>query len=192
MDLSFSRTVVLRMRWQAERLGVPGKTGIGLFVFSAVFFVVAVLPQQAESRVLRMRAEAIQQSLKAEPAQENRAGARKIQGGQALQAFYAFFPKIDSSPLWIKELVQVAAQRDVEITGTEYRMVRERDVKLARYEMVLPIRGKYAQVRGFIADALRAVPVMALTEVALKRQDAESELLDVNLKFNLYLSEGKK
>jgi hypothetical protein len=58
--------------------------------------------------------------------------------------------------------------------------------------MILPVRGKYAQVRGFIADALRAVPAMALADVALKRQDAESELLDVDLKFNLYLSEGKK
>ena len=160
-------------------------------MFSAVFFVVAVLPQQAESKALMMRAEAIQQRLKAEPAQDN--GRKpKIQCDQALQAFYAFFPKIDSSPFWIKELVQVAAQRGVEITGTEYRVVHERDVRLVRYEMVLPVRGKYAQVRGFIADTLRTVPAMALADVALKRQDAESELLDANLKFNLYLREGKK
>ena len=191
MGLSFPRDLLLRMRWQTERLGAAGKTGLGLFVFSAVFFVVAVLPQQAESKALMMRAEAIQQRLKAEPAQDN--GRKpKIQGDQALQAFYAFFPKIDSSPFWIKELVQVAAQRGVEITGTEYRVVHERDVRLVRYEMVLPVRGKYAQVRGFIADTLRTVPAMALADVALKRQDAESELLDANLKFNLYLSEGKK
>lgn len=192
MGLSSPRNVLLRMRWQTERLGAAGKTGLGLFVFSAVFFVVAVLPQQAESKALMMRAEAIQQRLKAEPAQENNGRTPKIQGDQALQAFYAFFPKIDSSPFWIKELVQVAAQRGVEITGTEYRMVHERDVKLVRYEMVLPVRGKYAQVRGFIADTLRTVPAMALADVALKRQDAESELLDANLKFNLYLREGKK
>jgi hypothetical protein len=192
MGLSFPKNMLLRVRWQTERLGAAGKAGVALFVFSAVFFVVAVLPQQAESRALMMRSEAIQQRLKAEPAQENRSRIPKIQGDQALQAFYAFFPKTDSSPFWIKELVQVAATRGVEIIGTEYRMVHERDVKLARYEMILPVRGKYAQVRGFIADALRAVPAMALADVALKRQDAESELLDVDLKFNLYLSEGKK
>lgn len=188
--MSFPRNILPRIRWQTERLGAAGKTGVGLFVFSTVFFIAAVLPQQAESRALMMRAEAIEQRMKAEPVQENRK-APKIKGDQALQAFYAFFPKIDSSPFWIKELVQVAAQRGVEITGTEYRMVHERDVKLVRYEMILPLRGKYAEVRGFIADALRAVPAMALADVALKRQDGESELLDVNLKFNLYLSAGQ-
>ncbi|SOD40474.1 hypothetical protein [Nitrosovibrio sp. Nv4] len=189
MDRNFLTNTWLRVRWQTERLGAAGKIGLGLFVFSAVFFVVAVLPQQAASRVLMMRAEAIEQRLKAEPVQGNRR-APKIQGDQGLQAFYAFFPKMDSSPFWIKELVQVAAQRDVEITRMDYRMVYERDVKLARYEMILPVRGKYAQVRGFIADALRVVPAMALADVTLKRQDAASELLDVNLKFNLYLGGG--
>jgi hypothetical protein len=178
------------MRWQAERLGAAGKIGLALFVFSAVFLVVAVLPRQEESSVLMDKVEAMQARPSLEPAQK--AGQKKVYGGQDLQAFYAFFPKIDSSPFWIRELVQVAAQRGVEITGTEYRMVHERDVKLARYEMVLPVRGKYAQVRGFIADALRTVPAMALADVVLTRQDADSELLDVNLKFNLYLGEGKK
>jgi hypothetical protein len=68
--------------------------------------------------------------------------------------------------------------------------VREKDLKLARYEMLVPVRGKYSQVRGFIADALRAVPPMALVDVAIKREGVESELLDANLKFNLYLIEG--
>ena len=80
----------------------------------------------------------------------------------------------------------------MEINGADYRMVRETDLKLARYEMVLPVRGKYSQLRGFIADALRTVPAMALADVALKRAGVESELLEANLKFNLYLSEDGK
>jgi len=71
-------------------------------------------------------------------------------------------------------------------------MEREKDIKLARYEMVMPVRGQYAQVRGFVADALRAVPAMALTDVAIKREGVESELLEASLKFHLYLSEGGK
>jgi hypothetical protein len=31
---------------------------------------------------------------------------------------------------------------------------------------------------------------MALVDVAIKREGVDSELLDANLKFNLYLSEG--
>ena len=52
--------------------------------------------------------------------------------------------------------MQVAGQHNVEVNGSDYRMVREKNWKLARYEMALPVRGKYSQVRGFVADALRA------------------------------------
>ena len=52
-----------------------------------------------------------------------------------MQLFYDFFPNVDSSPFWIKEVVQIAMQHNVEINGSEYRMVREKGVKLARYEM---------------------------------------------------------
>lgn len=140
--------------------------------------------------MLMDKVEAMQARSGVEPAQK--AGQKKVYGGQDLQAFYAFFPKMDSSPFWIRELTQVAAQREVEINGADYRMVRETDLKLARYEMVLPVRGKYSQLRGFIADALRTVPAMALADVALKREGVESELLEANLKFNLYLSEDAK
>ena len=71
-------------------------------------------------------------------------------------------------------------------------MVREKNWKLARYEMALPVRGKYSQVRGFVADALRAVPAMALVDIAIKREGVDSELLEASLKFNLYLSEDKR
>jgi hypothetical protein len=194
MDVSFLTNAGLRLRWQMERLGVPGKIGFGLIIFSAVFFIAAVLPRHAESSALIVKAEAMQAQRKAEPAQvapvRGVVTRKAVHGSQGLQLFYEFFPKVDSTPFWINEVVQSATEHAVEIDGTEYRMVREKDVKLARYEMLVPVRGRYAQVRGFIADALRSVPPMALVDVVIKREGVESELLDANLKFNLYLSEG--
>jgi hypothetical protein len=192
MGLSDLSNALLRIRWRTEQLGIPGKIGLGLLVFSIVFFAAAVLPRQAESSALMMQAEAIQSRLKAEPEHKGEGVSRKISGSQALKVFYAFFPHTDSTPFWVGEVVQAAAKHGVEINGTEYRMDREQEVKLARYEMVLPVRGQYPQVRGFVADTLRAVPAMALVDVAIKRESVESELLEANLKFNLYLSEGKK
>jgi hypothetical protein len=193
MGLSDLSDALLRIRWQTERLGAPGKIGVGLFVFSAVFFLAAVLPRQAESRALMLKAETIQARVRAAPAtHEDERPRPQMSGSQGLKVFYAFFPNTDSTPLWIGEVVQAAAKYGVEINATEYRMDREKDVKLARYEMVLPVRGQYPLVRGFVADALRAVPAMALADVAIKRESVGSELLEVNLKFNLYLSEGKK
>lgn len=197
MDLNL-RNLLLGVRWQSERLGQAGKIGLALVAFSIVFFVAAILPRWAESEALMEKADAIEARLGVEPApegagptQQKRRPKRKIRGDEALQAFYAFFPKIDSSPLWIKELVQVAEARGVEISGTEYRLVRGKDLQLARYEMVLPLRARYPELRGFIADALRVVPALALVDVAIKREGVESELLEASLKFNLYLKEGR-
>ncbi len=191
MDLNSLKTVGLRVRWQMERLGPAGKIGFGLLVFSAVFFLVAVLPRQEESKALRAEAEALEARIRMEPSAGSGSPRRRLRGDQALPAFYAFFPKLDSSPLWIGELVRIAGERGVEISGTEYRMVREKDLKLARYEMMVPVRGNYSQLRGFIADALHAVPAMALVDVAIRREGVHAELLEANIKFNLYLSEGK-
>jgi len=189
MDRVILDKALLRARWQMLRLGTAGKTGIGLLAFSVVFFIAAVLPRQEESSELMDKAQAMQVRMRTEPVS---APDRKPEGDEALQIFYAFFPRIDSSPLWIKELVQVAEQREVQISGSEYRMVREKDWKLARYEIILPVRGRYPQLRAFIADALRAVPAMALVDVAFKRENVGSELLEARLRFSLYLNEGKK
>lgn len=184
---------LLRIRWQAERLGNAGKIGVGLLVFSAVFFFAAVLPRQEESNALRIKAEEMQARLRSQPAEKESDPAPKVvYGTQALKAFYAFFPNIDSTPFWIGEVVKAAAQQGIELGSADYRMEREKDIRLARYEMVLPVRGQYAQVRGFVAEALRAVPAMSLADLAIKREGVGSDLLEANLKFNLYLGEGKK
>ncbi|MBN9132587.1 MAG: hypothetical protein ABS69_20445 [Nitrosomonadales bacterium SCN 54-20] len=192
MDLNSIKTVWLRVRWQTERLGPAGKLGFGLLVFSAVFFLVAVLPRQEESKALRAEAEALETRIRKEPSAGSGNPRRRLQGDQALPAFYAFFPKLDSSPFWIGELVRIAGERGVEISGTEYRMVREKDLELARYEMMVPVRGNYSQLRGFIADVLHTVPALALVDVVIRREGVHAELLEANIKFNLYLGEGKR
>ena len=173
------------------------KSALGSLSFQQFFLSPPRRRADVKFDAVMTKAEAMQAQLKAEPAQPAQPApargvvARKaVHGSQGLQMFYEFFPKVDSTPFWINEVVQSATEHAVEIDGTEYRMVREKDVKLARYEMLVPVRGRYAQVRGFIADALRSVPPMALVDVAIKREGVESELLDANLKFNLYLSEG--
>ncbi|KIO50480.1 hypothetical protein [Nitrosospira sp. NpAV] len=190
MDRSVLTNALLRVRWQTERLGNAGKIGFGLLVFSVVFFFSAVLPRQTESIALMEKAETMRLHFRAEPMRVS--GGKKIQRDQGLGDFYAFFPNIDSSPFWIRELVQVAETAKVEISGSEYRMVRDKGWKLARYEMMLPVRGGYPQIRAFIADALRVVPAMALVDIAIKREGVESDLLEASLKFHLYLNDGKR
>lgn len=182
MDRLALERLLIQIRWQASRLTLIGKVGLGLLVLSTVFFLAAVLPQKEELHKLKEKAASMQQLVQIESAERV-----KLDGSQALQVFYDFFPNIDSSPYWIKELDKVAKKRGVELSGSEYRLIQEQGSKLARYEMILPIRGSYLQIRAFIADALEAVPAMALVDIVIKREDIKSGKLDVRLGMSLYL-----
>lgn len=171
-----------QVRWQIARLNLIGKIGVGLITLSAVFFWAAVLPQNEDLRKLQEQAASMQQQTQIESA----VGA-KLDDSQALQVFYDFFPGIDSSPYWVKELDIIAKKHGVELSRGDYRLMQEQESKLARYEMILPVRGSYPQIRAFIADMLVSVPAIALVDVALKREDIKSGKLDARLSMNLYL-----
>ncbi|MEK7844717.1 MAG: hypothetical protein AAB259_03050 [Pseudomonadota bacterium] len=82
----------------------------------------------------------------------------------------------------------MAKKQGVDLSSSEYRLVNENDERLARYEMVLPAKGTYPQIRAFMADALEAVPAMAISAIAIKRENVTSEKLEVRLEINLYLN----
>ena len=180
------QAVMLQVRWQTARLGNAGKIGIGLLVVAIIFFLLAVLPQEAKLDELKQLVENIQIPVNQLSSDES---TRKIGGDQALQIYYDFFPRIDSSPFWIRELVKIAKKQGVEINSSDYRLVHEQGVRLARYEMILPIRGRYKQIRAFMAEALEAIPAMAVTGMVIKREHVQTEQLDVRLEIDLYLDE---
>ncbi len=179
---------MLQLRWQAGRLGVIGKTGLGLVVVSTIYFFSALLPQESDLQRLKERAETLQMQELAKHNQGEMESGKKLSSDQALQVFYDFFPRVDSSPFWIRELVQLAKKHGVELNSSEYRLVNETEARLARYEMILPVKGRYPQIRAFMSAALEAVPAMAISAIAIKRENITSDRLEVRLEINLYLN----
>lgn len=173
-------------RWQVARLGSIGKIGVGLFAAAAVFFLAAVLPQNSTLQELKEKSDAMQVG---SLTQHEAGPERRVGGDQALQIFYEFFPRIDSSPFWVRELVRLAKKNGVEMNSSDYRLIQENDARLARYEMILPIRGRYPQIRAFIADSLEAIPSMAIAGMLIKRENVTTEQLEVRLEINLFLDE---
>jgi hypothetical protein len=182
------RNILLQIRWEAVRLGTIGKIGLGLLIMAIVLLIAAILPQDTTLQTLKTRAETLQ-TQPLSTSQKTSRPTQKIGDDQALQIFYEFFPQIDSSPFWIRELARIAKKQRVEINSSDYRLVLEKGARLARYEMILPVRGRYPQIRAFIADALQAVPAMAITGMVIKRENVKTEQLDVRLEINLYLDE---
>lgn len=177
-----------QLRWQAARLGNMGKIGAGLLVVAGIFFIGAVQPEKNTLAALKERAETLKMQLQSEKSGDIPAAERILTNDQALQAFYEFFPRFDSSPFWVRELVRVA-QNGVEINSSDFRLTFERDWRLSRYEIILPVRGRYSQIRAFMADALETVPAMAITGFAIKRDNVQSTQLEVRFEMSLYLNE---
>jgi hypothetical protein len=104
-----------------------------------------------------------------------------------LAAYYRFFPKQDTAPDWMGKLYASAAQQGLNLEQGEYRLTHDRDAKMTRYDIVLPVKGGYLQLRKFIAQALADVPTLSLDSISFGRQKVGDIAVDAQLKFTLYL-----
>jgi len=170
-----------RARWCVACLGTAGKAGIGLIVLALLFLIVAVLPQQRILQALQNKVESMQLTRS-----DARSGA-VLNDDQALQVFYDFLPQSDSSPYWISELDRIAKENGVELNRSDYRLQLEKESRLVRYEIKFPVRGTYPQIRAFIANTLQSVPILALTDVAIKRETVTLGQVEAHLGMTLYL-----
>ena len=69
----------------------------------------------------------------------------------------------------------------------EYKLDRNPDSRLARYQITLPVTGSYAQLRGFVGQVLADVPAAALEEITLRRESVSSPRLEARIRLTLYL-----
>lgn len=177
---------VERLRREVGRLGKAGVVGIGLIVFAAAFYASAVRPGGAALAELRDEARMLEGKMR----RAGGPGGREATPAEQLAAFYAHFPAVGTGPDWLRRIYAAAESRGVVLQSGEYRLSRGAGERLARYEITLPLKGSYTQVRGFVADVLAAVPAAVLEEVNLRREGIDSARLDARVRFTLYLEGG--
>jgi hypothetical protein len=90
-------------------------------------------------------------------------------------------------PDWLERIYGAAEKNGVALEVGEYRLVQEKGWKLARYQLTLPVKGSYGQVRGFIAQVLTDVPAAALEEIGFRRDTVGTDRIDVRVRLTLYL-----
>ena len=59
---------------------------------------------------------------------------------------------------------------------------------MGMYEVDLPVKGSYVQIRKFIVKVLNAMPSAALEEVSFKRESVGSGELEARIRFTIYMS----
>jgi hypothetical protein len=170
---------VLRAGWSRCRsaLGVPGACGLLAAIASTVVYGVLVQQGQAELEALKASA----------PAPGSMAAAPQATPAQRAAAFQAQFPQADTLTDWLERIEAASARTGVVVERTDYRVSSEAPAGLARYQIALPVKGSYAQVRAFIAALLDAAPTLAVTDVDLRRDSIAANSLDARLNVSVYL-----
>lgn len=175
-----------RLLWHARRMprsvGWPALAGVALLVLLAAFHLLTLTPLRQEVAEFKHEAE----SLRGKAALRRGVPVARGMGGQ-LAAFYAFFPGTDALTAALGKLYDAAAKQNLELDQGEYRLVPTPEGRLVRYDIVLPVKGSYTRLRGFIAQALRDNPSLALEGVNFNRQTAIDIGVDAQVRMTLYM-----
>lgn len=147
---------------------------------AALWYPAAIRPGRAQLAEA-LRHAAAQQRAPAQPAGPDRAASE-------LARFYARFPSQDAFPDALDQLLRTAASHALGVNEGAYTVTRESAGKLVRFQIVLPLRGNYPQVRSFLAALAHDVPGIALENAQFERRDLGDPTLDVKLRLVLFLA----
>jgi Tfp pilus assembly protein PilO len=182
------RQTLTRLRWEAARhgarLGWLGGVGALLILVTALFHF-SVRPKiineinSLQEDAARLRAR--HQMALTQPV------AAKMGVSQQLTTFYEFFPPQGALPDRLAKVYAAASKRGVTLERGEYKVVQEQGWRLLRYQITLPVKGSYEQIRGFVADVLTALPASAVDEISLKRDGIGATVIEAQIKLTLFL-----
>lgn len=192
-QMSLNRVMLIqalwnRLRWKAARwlkaIGMSGVAGIILVVFALAGYVGAVLPQQARFAQLTQDIadeQARQKNASLNPPVDTRSTEAR------LRVFHEFFPSREKAPALLKTIYRAARDESLSLAEGGYKYSLSKTGGIGKYQVDLPVRGSYVQIRRFIVKVLNTVPSAALDEVSFKREIVGSGELEAKIRFTIYL-----
>jgi hypothetical protein len=176
----------LRSWWAYWRsaAGMAGPCGIVALAVAGWLYGIGVHERAAERDALRAQVEA------AAPALAER--STPLTAAEPPQPFPARFPSIGTLQDWIERIDSAAAAAGVTLQRADYRSASEALPGLRRYQVMLPVKGSYAQVRAFVGALLDGIPAAALTDMELKREGIAANGIEARLVFVIFLRGGER
>jgi hypothetical protein len=163
-------------------LGWPGIVGLGLAVFACAFYFSTLQPEQARLDELRRQS--------ADAHARGAAGdgyAASTSPRDRLNAFYGYFPGPDELPDLLAKVFAAAKTQGLELRHGEYRVVGDKAGGLTQFQISLPTRGTYPQIRAFVGRTLADVPTLSLDGIQFERQKVGEMTVDAKIKMVVFL-----
>ncbi len=170
--------------YRARALGWQLLLGVVLLLVSVALVSVMVLPKHAQLEQLKREAALRELS----PRQDTHAVESSPQA--LLNAFYKLLPAEDQAPKAFQQILSLANDQGVEPEKSEYQLTRNPSAAFTRYQMTLPMRGRYMDIRRFIIQVLNTLPNVALSEISFKRDEANPDQVEAKVRFSIYTVRG--
>ena len=178
----------LRQGLQRRLLRASRETmlALGLIALCLAFYLAALVPAQNHLDQLHADMRSLQEKIKN--------SAKLLQTdqetpAQQLVAFYKFFPEASSAPVWLDKIYSAARNQHLTLDQGEYRPAAEKAGRLMRYQITLPVRGSYLQLRNFLAAVLTDVPIASLDHISFERRRIGDPSINAKIKLTLYLTQ---
>lgn len=171
----------------AESLGWPGILGLGLLALVCGFYLSTLRSDQSRLDELREQIAKAREQGAAAPSGD--AGAPAAPADR-LAAFYGFFPRPADLPDLLQKVFAAAKGQGLRLEHGEYRVLRDNAGALTQFQITLPVRGTYPQIRKFVDGAMAEVATLSLDRIQFERQKVGDAQLDAKVRLAVYL--GKK
>ena len=167
-----------RLNAWLNRLGAAGVLGVGILLACAGFYLSALAPAARELAAQRLAAEHLRSRVPYQPVTaEGRA--------EELRRFHNLFPPVERLSDELERLYGLAREAKLELAQGEYRLDKHA-TGLWAYRVVLPMRGTYPQIRGFVAAVLKSMPIASVDGLRFERKKAGETMLDAQMRLTLH------
>ncbi len=172
---------------QTRRLGWPGLVGATLLVLALGYALFGLLPAREALANLDQQLAADRAQLAAAPSAVAVKPASDASSAQ-LEDFRRNLPAQLDATGAIDRIYVLAREEGISLARGEYALGLDPKTRLARYQVLLPVRGSYPQLRRFLHGLQAQLPALALEEVDLQRKQIADSELEGRIRMTLYLA----
>jgi len=168
-------------------VGTPGVLAAGVLAFCAMFWFTAIVPARDDLRLLETRAA----RMDARAASERPLLPPAQRATLDLKAFLDTLPNLAQVRSDALGLHVAAEKRGLRLESGEYRLLREDDSSILRYQLRFQVKGAYVAIRSLLAESLEALPAMGLDEFSVKRESLGADIVTARIQFTIFM-DGKR
>jgi len=114
--------------------------------------------------------------------------AAPVPAVQHLADFYDVLGETGYAEQQVKTLFAIATKNGLSLNQAEYKLADDKNGRYQTYQILVPLKGDYQNIRQFCEQTLLTIPFASLDEINFKREAIASGTLEAKLHFTFYLN----